>query len=505
MRSIRGMRVLLLTLAALGGTAVIASAAASAAEDPLWLFIVQGASGGFEPATPLPVGELEGPCGTTVDASGNFYVTDYYHDAIDVYQPEGAPDSNPPDFKVKYAYKEGERPPSGKEGYLTQIAGVDPIDGPCGLALDASGNLYVNDFHRSVVKYGSLSSGFGSGTVIAGQGVDSTHPTGVAVDQATGDVYVDARTYIAVYDSSGAPVLNGLEPLHIGISHIEDGYGVGVSSFPGTQGYLYVPDAGSDTVKVFNPAVSKVNPIGEIDGSETALGKFISLRDSSVAIDRVSGEVYVVDNLHPKHAERPEAIVYVFDSGGTYEGHLLDRVVDNLPVGLAVDNSPSARYPVGTQGLVYVTTGNTARGAIYNYTPGAATMAEPGPAAASIKLSVSGSGEGSVQSSVRGRTCQSTCEESVPAGATVDLTASPGDGSSFSGWSGACAGADPVCSIQVEKAASVAAGFTRDSGSGPAAAGAPASGQAAPPRPSPRAHHRRHHHRHAHHRGHRHR
>jgi DNA-binding beta-propeller fold protein YncE len=503
----RATRLLLLGLAVLVGTGAIA-ATASAAEDPLWVFVPKPGNSLFEPKLPPPIGEINGPCGTTVDASGNFYISDYYHDAIDVYKPEGAEDFDYPEYKVKYAYKEGERPPLGKEGYITQIAAVDPIDGPCGLALASSGDLYVNDFHRSVIKYGSLSTSFGSGTVIAGQGVDSTHPTGVAVDQTTGNVYVDARTYLSVYDSSNNPVLDAGNPLHIGVGHIGDGYGVAVSAFPGTQGYLYVPDAASDTVKVFNPAASKVNPIDEIDGSETATGEFVSLRDSSVAVDRVTGEIYVVDNLHPKHAERPEAIVYIFNAAGTYEGHLLDRVVDNMPVGLAVDNSPSATYPAGTQGLVYVTSGNTARGAIDNYTPGAGTMAEPGPAAFAVKLSVGGSGEGSVQSSLRGQSCHSACEEAVPAGATVDLTAAPRAGSSFSGWSGACTGTDPVCSIQVEEAASVRADFARGSGSGPIAGEPTASpGQAAAGvEQSLRPRHRHRHRKHTRpHRGHRHR
>lgn len=508
MRSFRFIG-LLLGLAVLSGAGAFASSA-SAAEDPVWVFIPRPAASLFESSAPPPVGEINGPCGATVDASGNFYISDYYHDTVDVWKPEGAPDFDYPDFIVKYAYGEGERPPFGKEGYTSQIAGIDPLDGPCALALDASGDVYVNDYHRSVIKYGSLSGGFGSGTVIAGQGVDSTHPTGVAVDQTSGDVYVDARTYVAVYDSSGTPVLDAGNPRKIGVGKIEDGYGAAISSFPGTQGYLYVPDVGSNTVKVFNPAVDKVNPVDEIDGSETPLGKFVSLRDGSIAIDRVTGEVYVADNLQPKHAERPEAIVYVFDSAGAYEGHLLHKVVDGMPVGLAVDNSPSATYPVGTQGLVYVTSGNTATGSIYNYTPGAATTAEPGPASFSLKLSVIGGGKGSVMSSASPEPCTATCESSVPAGSEVTLTAVPKAGSAFTGWSGACAGTEGVCSLQVGEAASVGAEFgptSSPSAEAPetAATGAPAPAASPTGSPAARARARKRHRHRKYHRDHHHR
>jgi len=389
---------------------------------------------------------------------------------VDIWQPEGTPDFDYPDFIVRYMILEGKPAPLGKEGYYGQYSNIDPIDGPCGLALDASDQLYVNDYHRSVLKVS-----FGSSTVIAGQGVDSTHPTGVAVNQASGDVYVDARTHVGVYDSSGAAVLDGGNPLQIGAGNLVDGYGIAVSSYPGTQGLIYVPDTGTDTVKIFDPAVSHSTPIDEIDGSETPPGEFVSLRDASIAIDRVSGEIYVVDNLEPRFAERPDAIVYVFDAAGNYEGHLLEKAVNGLPTGVAVDNSASPRYPAGTQGLVYVTSGNTSPGVIYNYTPDAATTVESGPAAFTVKVTVAGGGTGSVQSSASPSACASVCEESVPAGSEIALTARSEPGSSFGGWSGACAGSDPRCAIQVDEAASVRALFEPE-----AVADVPAGGESLP-------------------------
>src|SRR4051794_1787195 len=101
MRSIRSRFALLLGLVIIAVTGA-GAATASAAEDPLWVFIPRLG----ESALPPPVGELNGPCGAAVDSSGNFYISDYYHDVVDVWKPEGAPDFDYPDFIVKYAYGE---------------------------------------------------------------------------------------------------------------------------------------------------------------------------------------------------------------------------------------------------------------------------------------------------------------------------------------------------------------------------------------------------------------
>jgi DNA-binding beta-propeller fold protein YncE len=309
--------------------AVGAAPALADPSDPLLVFTPT-------PANPQDAdGYLEGPCGIAVASDGDFYVSDYYHDAVRVFSPEA-----------------GARP--------FPLTGVDPLDGPCGLALDASDNLYVNDFHRNVTKFTPYPD------FVRGPVLDEDHPTGVAVDSAGGEVYVDARTHIAVYDSSGAPVLDGGVPLRIGLGSLGDGYGLAVSRFPGTAGRLYVADAATDTVKVYDPALDKDDPVAEIVGP--GVGGFVSLRDSALAVDRVSGNLYVADNLQPQHTEEPEAAIYVFGPTGAYRGRLKHNIVDALPPGLAVDNSPFS-----TQGRVYVTSGNTLGASVYIYPPGAQT------------------------------------------------------------------------------------------------------------------------------------
>ena len=71
----------------------------------------------------------------------------------------------------------------------------------------------------------------------------------------------------------------------------------------------------------------------------------------------------------------------------------------------------------------------------------------------------SGSGSGTVTSSSGGIDCGPTCSDAYDAGTSVTLTATPGTGSVFSGWSGACSGMG-VCDLTMDKAKAVVATFT---------------------------------------------
>ena len=75
-----------------------------------------------------------------------------------------------------------------------------------------------------------------------------------------------------------------------------------------------------------------------------------------------------------------------------------------------------------------------------------------------LGVSRAGSGLGSV--SGNGIACPGDCAETVPMGTTVVLTATAGAGSVFGGWSGACTGSTPTCTVVMDAAESVVATFT---------------------------------------------
>lgn len=340
-----------LTAAALG--LALVPAARGAASDPLFVFTPAPGS------KPPPVGYFDGPCGIAVDSSARFYVADYYHDSVDVYSGGAG-----------YAAT----PTKGETGYEGRLGGIDPLDGPCGLAIGAAGRLYVNDYHRAVLAYGAFPS-FAPAGSLGGAGLAGEEPTGLAAAPLSGRVYVDRRTYAAAYEADGTPVEEGGVPLKVGLNPLASYYGAAVSGYPATEGRLYLPDAASETVKVFNPTTSTTTPVQTIAGPP---GGFKSLRESAIAVDSETGVIYVADDLQPTYTERPEAAIYVFSATGAYLGRLKYNVTDALPVGLAVDNSSQ-----GSQGRVYVSSGNTIGASIFAYPPGAQT---------NVAIPVSGSG-----------------------------------------------------------------------------------------------------------------
>lgn len=283
--------------------------------------------------------QVEGACGLAISPSNTLYVSDYYHRAVHSFSLEGL------------------------YGGTETLAGGDPspvlepiveLDAVCGLAVDAAGNRYANEFHQGVLRLPGEAT------------IDSGGSTGVAVD-ASGDLYVNDRTYVAVYD---APVTAGDEPAgKIGVGSLGDAYGLAVD--PKT-GRVYVPDAADETVKVFDPAISLSLPVETIDGPP-GIG-FNSLSDAAVAVDASAGEgeghLIVVDNLKPR-AEFPEAAIYEFDSDGTYLDRLQTRTVG--PLGEERDGpifgEPSGVVVDPDNGDLYVTTGNSEQANVVKYGP----------------------------------------------------------------------------------------------------------------------------------------
>jgi len=69
-------------------------------------------------------------------------------------------------------------------------------------------------------------------------------------------------------------------------------------------------------------------------------------------------------------------------------------------------------------------------------------------------------GKGVITSQPAGIMCPTDCFENYREKITVTLTASAAVGNSFLGWSGACAGKEPVCVIKIKKSRTISAKFT---------------------------------------------
>jgi hypothetical protein len=416
-------------------------APAEAAEAPNHPFIKALISGteGIPPRA-----KLQTPCGVSVNLEGDIFVSDYARRSI-----LGA-----------------------------SLPAYFPANGACGLATDPF-NVYANYWHGGVVNVAS--------------GVISSDPaTGVAVDPVSFDLYINHRTSIAVYK---APVDPGDEPafeIDPGVAGaLEDGYGIAVSAFPATAGWIYVADAADHTVKVYDPeAADPDQPVQVIDGAGSAAGRFVSLVDASLAIDQSNGHLFVVDNVEPGF-EHPLAAVDEFNAEGIYRGQLEHAIVHGEPTGIAIDESATAN-----KGRVYVTSGNGSSivisptgdppaselGSLYAFGPAGAGQ--------SLEVTTSGTGQGSVKSSPAGIACPGACKAELNSGRVVILTATPDSGSAFAGWSGACSGTEG-CQVTLSAAATVNAEFEPaplspsaapdDAGGAAAAVEAGVAGQGAAP------------------------
>jgi DNA-binding beta-propeller fold protein YncE len=290
--------------------------------------------GELEALNPIPPteGQIEGPCGLGISPGGNLYLSDYYHRKVDIYGLAGG-------YEGQFAL-----------GGTNPVLGVNSLDAVCGLAFDSAGNLYANEWQEGVLRL--------KPTV---QTIDTNESTGVAVDGA-GNLYVDDRTYVAEYE---APVEPGDEPVEkIGFGEpgsLEDGYGVAVF-----DGRVYVADAADDTVKVYEPAASLIDPIATIGGPGPSQ-RFVSLVRAAVAIDPGNGHLLVVDNLQPGF-EHPQSAIYEFDSSGAFLDRLPGAPIDGGPSGVAVDPG---------SGRLFVTDGNGELSNVYAYGPYSASALGP--------------------------------------------------------------------------------------------------------------------------------
>ena len=95
--------------------------------------------------------------------------------------------------------------------------------------------------------------------------------------------------------------------------------------------------------------------------------------------------------------------------------------------------------------------------ATFNGRTGSTTLTVGG--GVSPTLTVTRDGNGVVTSSPTGINCGTTCSATYASGTVVTLTAAPLDGSTFTGWSGCDAVSGTTCTVTMNAAKSITAGF----------------------------------------------
>jgi sugar lactone lactonase YvrE len=181
-------------------------------------------------------GRFEGPSGIAVDGNGNVYVSDETGTV----------------WKIA---------PSGSVANLLGANGGSPFDNPQGLALDSVGNVYVADFGSDTIKKvtpgGVVTTLAGSGVAGSADGIGSAAqfdgPQGICVD-ASGNMYVSESGNQTIREITPAGVVSTLAG-SAGQTGAADGTGSAVRfSAPAgmaidAAGDIYLADSDNATIR----------------------------------------------------------------------------------------------------------------------------------------------------------------------------------------------------------------------------------------------------------------
>lgn len=236
------------------------------------------------------------PSDVAIDAGGNLYVADYGNNMIRKITPDGIVSA---------------LAGNGSNGFQNGTGTQATFNGPAGVTVDAAGNVYVADFHnnliRKVTPAGVVSTLAGTVTnpadsTAATQVSVFSGPTGVAVD-ASGNVYVadsgDNQIKKVTPDGTVTTLAGNANP------GSADGTGTAASFYNPTgvaldaAGNLYVADFLNNLVRKVAPGgivttIAGNTQIGSADGSGTAASFYFP---NSLAVD-VSGNVFVTDDFN---------------------------------------------------------------------------------------------------------------------------------------------------------------------------------------------------------------
>jgi DNA-binding beta-propeller fold protein YncE len=299
---------------------------------------------GAATAGPATSSNLNYPTGVAVDSSGNVYIADYSNNVVEKVTPSGT-------LSVFAGTGTDGAPTAGP-------ATSSNLNGPTGVAVDSSGNVYIadNSNHRieKVTPSGTLSVFAGTGTKgapTAGPATSSNlnDPTGVAVD-SSGNVYIADQSgkrvvkvkpdgtlsVFAGTGTAGAPTAGPATS-----SNLNNPAGVAVDS----SGNVYIADKS-------NNLVEKVTPDGTLSvfaGTGTQGSPTPGVATSSklygptgVAVDS-SGNVYIADRSNELVLKvTPSGTLSVFAGTGTQGAPIAGPATSsnlNHAFGVAVDSS----------------------------------------------------------------------------------------------------------------------------------------------------------------------
>jgi len=225
------------------------------------------------------------PQGLAFDGSGNLYVADQGNNAI---------------YKITSAGTVTILAGTGLAGYVNGAGTLARFNAPQGIATDAAGNVYVadrsNNMIRKITQAGIVSTFAGTGAYTLADGDGPTvaafnRPTGVALD-ATGNVYVTDQGNTALRKITAAGVVSTLIGNTTTNTLLNSLAGIATDA----QGNMYITDQTGrilfiNTQNILYTLAGKANTTGYLDGSKTTA---LFSSPTSIAVD-ANKNIYVAD------------------------------------------------------------------------------------------------------------------------------------------------------------------------------------------------------------------
>jgi sugar lactone lactonase YvrE len=403
------------------------------------------------------------PQGLAVDGAGNLYVADTGNARILKYDSNG-------NYLMQWGTEGSGDGQFSKPGG-SELGGIRPEEGIHSIALDSAGNVYVADSgtgpseNASFTISGRIQKFDGNGKYLAqwgtigGANSQFRSPTGLAID-ALGNVYVgDSRNFrIQKFDLNGKYLDQWGTPGDAN-GQFADIQGMAVDK----SGYLYVMDSANNRIQKFDGNGKYLTQWGTGGKGD---GEFSS--PSFHAFDN-AGNIFVTDtgnNRVQKFSYSP-AFNRTLTISKTGNGAIVSD-----PPGIDCGTNCSASFQNGTSVTLTATAADGFRfsgwgGACTGTGKCVLTMDAAKDASATfvdsqapatVSLTVSKSGNGTVTSTPVGINCGTACSASFDTGTSVTLSAAPAAGYKFSGWGGVCSGTGP-CVVTMDSAKSASATF----------------------------------------------